>query len=121
MAQTVEYYLSKGFDKKVAEYFALGRRTPIKVEPQENYKLIITFDNGEVRILDVLPLLERNTIFSVLYDKAIFNSCYIDSNHSVCWDKDQNINSEKLWSNKIDISADTCYLNSETLTTYPAD
>ena len=27
MAESVEYYISKGFDKKMAEYFAAGRKT----------------------------------------------------------------------------------------------
>ena len=41
MANTYEYYLSKGFDEKSARYFSSGRRKPVKVTPQDSYKLLI--------------------------------------------------------------------------------
>lgn len=115
MPNTVEYYISKGFDIKAAEYFASGRKKPINVVPQDSFQLIITFDNNERRVLDMRPYIQKETVYSILNDKTIFNRCYIDSDGSVCWDKNPNVDSEKVWSNKIDIGADNCYLESNSL------
>ncbi len=115
MPQTVEYYLSKGFDEKAAEYFSKGRRKPIKVEPQDTFCLLITFDNFEKRLFDMSSLIKENTVYFVLNDKDLFKRCYIDSNNSICWDKDASVDSEKVWSNKIDLGADTCYMESKTV------
>lgn len=112
MANTYEYYLSKGFDEKAARYFSSGRRKPVKVTPQDNYKLLITFDNGEQRILDFSKYIIEGTVYNQLRNKEIFNNCYIDSDNSICWDKDSTIDTNVTWSNKIDIGADTCYLES---------
>ena len=115
MANTVEYYLSKGFDKKAAEYFASGRKRPIKVIPQDFLHLMITFDNNETRILNMSPYIQKGTVYEVLNDESTFKRCYIDSDGSICWDKDSTIDSSKIWSNKIDIGADNCYLESESI------
>ena len=113
MPNTVEYYLSKGFDAKAAAYFAKGRRKPVSVIPQESLQLLITFDNAEKRLFNMEPFVKDGTVYSILKNKSVFDRCYIDSNNSICWDKDPDIDSEKVWSNKIDLSADTCYLESE--------
>ena len=68
-----------------------------------------------MRLFDVSALLKEGTVYYVLHDVSLFKTCYIDANHSVCWDKDPAIDSEKVWSNKIDLGADTCYLDSESL------
>lgn len=50
MGKSVEYYISKGFDRKIAEYFSNGRRTIVSVIANDDYTLILGFDNGEKRI-----------------------------------------------------------------------
>ncbi|MCR4948781.1 MAG: DUF2442 domain-containing protein [Treponema sp.] len=115
MSNTVEYYLSKGFDKKAAIYFASGRKKPVNVIPKDSFNLIITFDNNEKRILDISPYIQKENVYNILSDKSVFMRCYIDNEGSVCWDKDPNVDSSKVWSNKIDIGADTCYLESKSL------
>lgn len=112
MPNTVEYYLSKGFDSKAAHYFASGRRKPVSVIPKDSNRILITFDNLEHRLFDMTPLIKENTVYSILNNKSVFNRCYIDSEGSICWDKDPTVDSEKVWSNKIDLGADTCYLES---------
>lgn len=112
MPESIEYYLSKDFDKKAAIYFSKGRRKPIKVVPQDGFNLLITFDNDETRLLDISLLIKTGTIYYPLKNLSVFNKYYIDKNHSICWDKNQEIDSKKVWSNKIDIGADTCYLES---------
>lgn len=115
MAKSYDYYISKGFDSKAATYFSNGRRRPVKVIPQENKKLLITFDNSEERILDVSSYIKEGTVYYPLKDERLFNNCYIDSDCSICWDKNPDIDNNLDWSNKIDIGADTCYLESEDL------
>ena len=59
------------------------------------------------------PVVKEGTVYSILTNKSIFERCYIDSNNSICWDKNPAIDSETDWSNKIDLGADTCYLESK--------
>ena len=83
MANTYEYYLSKGFDEKAARYFSSGRRKPVKVTPQDSYKLLITFDNDEQRILDFSKYIIEGTIYSLLRDKETFNK-WLDFHLKTC-------------------------------------
>lgn len=46
MANTVEYYLFKGFDHKAAEYFAGGKKKIVGVVANRDFTLTISFDNG---------------------------------------------------------------------------
>ena len=101
MPSSVEYYLSKGFDEKTARYFAEGRRFAVSV----------TFDNGEIRSFDATPLIKDGSVFAFLKDEDAFSRVYVDENHSIAWDKDPNVDSNVEWSNKVDISSDTCYLD----------
>ena len=107
MNKSVDYYLSKGFDKVMAEYFAGGRKTIVKVIPNDDFTLTLFFDNGEKRIFDAKTVLQ-NTKF--LLDKQNFNRVYLDSENCVSWDIDPNVDSNVVWNNKIDISPDVCYV-----------
>ena len=112
MSKSVEYYLSKGFEPAVAQYFAAGRRKIVAVRPNADFTLILTFDNGEVRIYDVKPLLQPGTVFAPFRERENFERVYLDDDHCVSWDIDPNVDSSVVWSNKVDISPDSCYLNS---------
>ena len=112
MPHTVEYYLSKGFDSKMAEYFALGRKKIIDVKANEDFTLSLTFNNGEKRLFDMKPLLKENTVFADFWDYNNFKRVYLDDSNSVCWDKNPEIDSEVEWNNKIDLSSDVCYVDS---------
>lgn len=111
-----DYYISKGFDHKTAEYFANGRRTITKVIPTDDFTLIISFDNGEKKLYDLSPFLKPSNIFAPLMDINIFKRVYIDDNNCPSWDIDPNVDSNVVWNNKIDISSDTCYLDSIPIT-----
>lgn len=112
MSNSVEYYLNKGLEPKMAEYFARGRRTIIRVKANDNFSLTLTFDNGEIRIFNMLPLIQKGTVFEFLTDISVFRRVYLDEDASVCWDIDPDIDSKKVWSNKIDICPDSCYVDS---------
>jgi len=45
--------------------------TVITVKPENNYKLAVTFDNGEKRLFDVTPFLDKG-VFSELKDINYF-------------------------------------------------
>lgn len=112
MAKSVEYYISKGFDRPIAEYFASGRKKIVSVVPDKNYTLILEFDNGEKRLLDCAPFFENGTVFEKIKNYDDFRRVYLDSTHCVSWDIDPNIDSEVVWSNKIDLCPDSCYVDS---------
>ena len=112
MEKTVEYYLSKGFDLKMAEYFASGRKTITSVVPNNDFTLTLSFDNGEKRIFDVAPLIEKGTVFETFSDLENFKRVYIDEEHCVAWDINPEIDSNVVWNNKVDLCPDACYVDS---------
>lgn len=65
------------------------------VEPQGDYKLKLTFTNGEVRVFDVKPYLDTG-IFRDLRDADIFNSV-------------RPVLGSVQWKNEADLCPDTLY------------
>lgn len=112
MTRTIDYYLSKGFDQKTAEYFAGGRKKIVGIVANNDFTLTIRFDNGEQRLYDVVPLLKENTVFEFLNDIENFRRAYVDDQHCIAWDINPDIDSNKVWNNKVDICSDECYMNS---------
>lgn len=112
MKKSVDYYLSKGCDRKMAEYFAAGRRVITGVIPNDNFTLTIRFDNGEIRLYDAAPLLQPGTVFAPFRDLKNFRRVYLDDNHAIAWDIDPAIDSNVVWSNKVDLCPDSCYVDS---------
>lgn len=96
---------------KVREYFDSGRKKTVEVLPCDDYTLNVTFDNDEIRIYDMSDKLVG--IFEILKDKAKFYEVFIDEVGNIAWDKDKNIDSEKVWNNRIDICADSVYIDSK--------
>ena len=68
------------------------------VQPLDDYKLLLTFDNEEQRIFDVKPLLSIK-VFSALKNKQLFDSVKV-SHGSI------------LWADDIDYCPDTLYIES---------
>lgn len=112
MGKSAEYYLSKGMDRKMAEYYASGRRRITKVVPMDDFTLILSFDNGETRRFDARPLLQPGTVFAPLRQWDRFRRVYLDEDHCVAWDIDPRVDSSKVWSNKVDLCPDSCYVDS---------
>jgi hypothetical protein len=71
----------------------------INVKPEQNFMLLITFSNGEVKYFDVKPYLEIG-IFKELKDMSLFNSVkpFLGSIQ---------------WSNGVDLCPDTLYMESK--------
>lgn len=112
MEKNMDYYRSKGFDEKAAAYFSAGRKTITQVIPNGDFTLTLTFDNGEVRIYDVAPLLTEGSVFSTFRDMNQFCRVYLDENHCVSWDIDPSVDSNVVWNNKVDLCPDGCYMDS---------
>ena len=75
----------------------LGPRVS-SVSPMEDYRLALTFTNGEKRVFDMKPLLSVN-VFKPLQNRQLFN-CVKAAYGSV------------LWPNDIDYCPDTLYMES---------
>ena len=112
MQRNVEWYLAHGFDRPMAEYFAAGRRRIISVKPNRDFTLTLGFDNGETRLYDCKAFLKPNTVFEPFMRYENFSRVYLDDLHSVCWDIDPEIDSNVNWNNKVDLSPDSCYVES---------
>jgi len=115
MKKDINFYLSKGFDKKTAVYFAAGRKKITDVAPNDDFTLILTFDNGEKRLYNAAPLIKPGTVFEPFSELSVFKRVYVDENHCIAWDINPDIDSSTVWSNKVDISSDSCYLESTPL------
>lgn len=112
MGKSVEYYRAKGFDEKAAAYFSSGRRKITSVIPREDFTLVLHFDNGEARLYDVRPLLQPGTVFAPFRQWENFRRVYLDEDSCVCWDIDPAVDSHTVWTNKVDLCPDSCYLDS---------
>ena len=58
------------------------------------------------------PYLKKGTVFEPLIKLEDFRRVYVDDSHCVAWDIDPNIDSDKVWNNKIDLCPDSCYIDS---------
>lgn len=77
----------------------------ISVIPQDDYKMLVTFENGERRIYNAVPLLTK-PVFMPLKDISVFKKAYIEYG-AVTW-KDQD-------GNEVDICPDKMYMDSVTV------
>ncbi len=112
MSQTMQYYLSKGFDEKSAAYFAGGRRTITSVTPNKDFSLTLIFDNGEIRRYDMTSFISPNTVFAPLANRESLDRVNLDDTICVSWDIDPNVDSSVVWNNQIDLCPDSCYIDS---------
>ncbi len=67
----------------------------IKVQPLENYKLFLTFKNGEEGVFDMRPYLELD-VFKPLLNETIFNTVKV-SFDTIEWIGEIDIDPETLY------------------------
>ncbi|MBE6051057.1 MAG: DUF2442 domain-containing protein [Clostridium sp.] len=70
-----------------------------QVKPLEDFKLLLTFENGEARIFDMNPYLEKG-IFKELKDIRMFNSVKV-SFDSIEWQNEADMDPEVLYEDSI--------------------
>jgi hypothetical protein len=73
------------------------------VKPLKNYQLMLWFDNGEQKLFDLKPYLNKG-IFHQLQNPAIFASARV-------------VSGSIEWSSGLDLSYDTLYLEAKSLET----
>ena len=83
MQNTVDHYLSKGFNRPMAEYFARGRKRLAAVAPQEDFTLLLTYEDGEQRVYDMKTKKEKGGVFEPFREYAAFQRVYLDDTCSV--------------------------------------
>ncbi len=71
------------------------------VKPINNYNLIFTFDNGEIRQFDMKPYLNKG-IFQELKDISKFNSVRV-SFDTIEWDNEADLVPEILYENSVTV------------------
>lgn len=57
----------------------------IDIKVLDNYKLLAKFNDGEERVVDILPFLNRGGIAKDLLDLKKFNEVKIDSGGGIYW------------------------------------
>lgn len=73
-----------------------------QVEPQSDYTLILTFEDGKRKRFDMKPFLETG-VFRLLKDKDIFRSARVSFN-TVAWDNDIDFDPEALYEGGLPLS-----------------
>lgn len=94
----------------IREYFRNGERSIQKVIPQEDFSLIVHFDNGETKKYNMANHLTG--VFSILKDFHKFKTAFIDEYGNIAWNKDPSVDSTTCWSNRIDLCKDAVYFDS---------
>lgn len=95
--------------ERIKKYFENPRRIK-SVKPIENYTLLLTFDNGEIKKHCMAD--ELTGVFSVLKNKDKFNQVFINDVGNIAWNIDDNIDSSVHWENQIDLCKDMLYMDS---------
>lgn len=70
-----------------------------EVKTLNEYKLLLTFENGEVRLFDMSPYLEKG-IFRELKDLSLFKSARV-SFDTVEWENEADIDPETLYEDSV--------------------
>jgi len=70
------------------------------VKPLEGYTVLLKFNNGEEKVVDILPLL-RGRIFEPIHqDLAYFRTVHVDEESgTICWDNHADIDPDVLYGN----------------------
>ena len=77
------------------------------VRPLDDYRLEVTFENGERRVFDVKPYLQRG-VFVRLQNRAVFQAARV-------------VVGSVEWPGGLDLSYDTLYLESQPITSPTAN
>ena len=115
MDKAIQKYIDMGFEPDFAAYFANGQRILVSVVANPDYTIMLEYDNGERRSYDVSKLIKQGTVFAPLRDIALFQRVYVDDTHNIAWDIDSRAGDNEVQPNKIDISADTCYVRGQVI------
>ena len=94
------------YDEKIKDYICCAGRDLIRVVrvlPRQDYSLELTFSNGEKRIYNAKPLLEKN-IYRELKNPGFFLKAKVECG-TVVWSDDIDIAPEHLYECSIGVGA----------------
>jgi hypothetical protein len=66
------------------------------VEPQEGFRVLITFDNGTKRVIDLEPYLHGPIFEQIRNDRRVFSSMRIEGS-TIAWDNGADIDPDVLY------------------------
>lgn len=80
----------------------------IYVKPLSGFRLLLEFENKEVRVLDFWATYgAKGPMFqAVLKDERLFHTVKLDGTGTICWDNGLDVAVESLYDNSIDSSFD---------------
>ena len=92
---------------------ASGRTKKIvAIKANSDFSISMVFDNGEHRLLDVSSLVKDKGVLSHFSNISDFQRAYLDAKSCISWEINPDIDSNKVWTNKIDLDPDWCYMES---------
>jgi len=71
-----------------------------EVKPQNDYMLLLTFENNEQRLFDMKPYLDFGPVFRALKEPSMFNSVRIHFD-TISWANDADLDPEILYPNSL--------------------
>ena len=77
-------------------------RRAVRVKAIKNKLLLVRFDNGERKVYNCYPLIEKN-MFAAITDDTFFNSVHTDEMGLVCWDDSTDIAPYELYENSVNV------------------
>ena len=95
---------------ELKNYCNNGCKKILKVTPKDDYSLILLFDDNIQRVYDMSDKLFG--VFEILKDIEKFKQVFIDESGNIAWDRDNSVDSDFVWNNRIDLCKDSIYLNS---------
>jgi len=72
------------------------------VVPQDNYMLLLTFENNETRLFDMKPYLDFGPVFCALKNTSLFRSVHV-AFRSVEWANNADLDPEILYSKSLPV------------------
>ncbi|MCA6069550.1 MAG: DUF2442 domain-containing protein [Endomicrobium sp.] len=70
----------------------------IKVEPKKNMTLIVKFENGDKKLMDIKPYLKFFDVFNELKDEKVFNKVkVVYGGFGIAWNKRIDLDRYDLW------------------------
>ena len=73
------------------------------VKPLEKYKLLVTFQNGEIIEYDVKPLFDKWQVFKdLIYINGLFQQVKVDAGgYGISWNDDIDLSCDELYYNGV--------------------
>ncbi|MFR9018797.1 MAG: DUF2442 domain-containing protein [Fusobacterium sp.] len=73
------------------------------VKPLEKYKLLVTFQNGEIKEYDVKPLFDKWQAFKdLIYINGLFQQVKVDAGgYGISWNDDIDLSCDELYYNGV--------------------